>query len=228
MTLKVTEIFSSVQGEGPNIGLPAIFLRLSGCNLSCSFCDTKYALTEGKELTVEEVSLQIQKLQRGMSYSGGKRLIITGGEPLCQQEELTKFLSIVKQPMTGFIEFVEIETNGTIVPTKEMIKYVDSWIVSPKSFPLQIETQQFLHKPVINKTHLKFVINSTIDIHNLLEAYTQFNHLIPPEQIFLMPCATSITEQFIRLPMIIKTAKTYGFRVTPRLHIIAYGNVRGV
>lgn len=228
MTLKVTEIFSSVQGEGPNIGLPVIFLRLSGCNLSCSFCDTKYALTEGKELTVEEVSLQIQKLQCGMSYSGGRRLIITGGEPLLQQEELTKFLSIAKQSITGFIEFVEVETNGTIVPTKEMIKYVDSWIVSPKSFPIPMETWQFLHKPLINKLHLKFVIDNTINIHNLLESYKQFNHLIPPERVFLMPCAMSITEQFTRLPMLIKTAKTYGFRVTLRLHIIAYGNKRGV
>jgi len=227
--MNVSEIFHSVQGEGPNVGLPTVFLRLSGCNLKekCSVpCDTKYAWEEKEEKSLNDVLCVIKSFQSNISYSAGRRLIVTGGEPLLQQTELSSLLSILKS--NSIINFVEIETNGTIIPLKEMITNVNSWIVSPKTFPLSIETWQFLHKPLVNRVHLKFVINNSGTIHNLLETYQQIGHLIPPERIVLMPCATTTEEQTTILPSLIETAKIYGFRVSPRLQILAYGQKRGV
>ena len=75
----ITEIFKSIQGESTFAGLPCIFVRLTGCNLRCTWCDTAYAFHGGKRMTVEEVLAQVHQL-------GGKLVEITGGEPLLQNE----------------------------------------------------------------------------------------------------------------------------------------------
>jgi 7-carboxy-7-deazaguanine synthase len=99
--LKVNEIFHSIQGESSFSGIPFVFVRLTGCNLRCSYCDTKYAYEEGKELSVEQILKRIGKYK--CSY-----VEITGGEPLLQEE--TPFLvnSLINKGFT-----VLVETNGT-------------------------------------------------------------------------------------------------------------------
>jgi len=84
MGLLVSEIFFSVQGEGPGIGKPAVFLRLSGCNLKCAWCDTKYTWHGGKMMTEPTVLKEIKRYPC-------KRLVVTGGEPLLQQDNLMPF-----------------------------------------------------------------------------------------------------------------------------------------
>jgi 7-carboxy-7-deazaguanine synthase len=99
--MKVCEIFSSIQGESTFAGVPCTFIRLTGCNLRCSYCDTVYAYEEGTELPEEEVMNKIQAI-------GIKTVEITGGEPLLQEDvaPLTKRLLD-----SGYR--VLIETNGT-------------------------------------------------------------------------------------------------------------------
>ncbi len=99
--LRVNEIFYSIQGESSFSGIPFIFVRLTGCNLRCSYCDTKYAYEEGKELTVKQILKEIKKFKC-------RYVEITGGEPLLQDE--TPFLvdSLIDK---GFN--VLVETNGT-------------------------------------------------------------------------------------------------------------------
>ncbi len=101
--MRVFEIFRSIQGEGRSQGYPSIFLRLAGCNLDCTWCDTRYAREGGTDMPCDEITCKI-------SAYPGKRLCITGGEPLLQQDQLLPLL-------TGFHEEgyqIEIETNGTI------------------------------------------------------------------------------------------------------------------
>lgn len=100
--MKINEIFYSIQGEGINVGLPTIFIRFSGCNLKCSYCDTKYAWYEGKEMDIEKVMKSIEKWRC-------KRICITGGEPLLQKEvyDLIDFLL-----RKGYK--VSVETNGSV------------------------------------------------------------------------------------------------------------------
>ena len=100
--MKINEIFTSIQGETSFAGLPFTFVRLTGCNLRCSYCDTKYAYEEGTECSIEQVVSDIQ--QRGIS-----RLLVTGGEPLLQNET-PGLCSLLADK--GFI--VLLETNGSI------------------------------------------------------------------------------------------------------------------
>jgi 7-carboxy-7-deazaguanine synthase len=76
-TLKVNEIFRSLQGEGVRAGMPCAFVRLAGCNLRCTWCDTKYAWDEGTEMTLDEITRAVEKLDL-------TRVELTGGEPLIQ------------------------------------------------------------------------------------------------------------------------------------------------
>jgi len=118
-TLKVVEIFSSLQGEGLRQGEPTIFVRLSGCNLRCSFCDTKRAWLAGQEKRMEEIMAIILSRQRRLPCSW---VCLTGGEPLLQEvKPLT--LAIRKANFR-----LQVETNGTIKPSF----VADWWTVSPK------------------------------------------------------------------------------------------------
>ncbi len=112
----VNEIFKSIQGESSKVGLPCIFIRLTGCNLRCTWCDTEYAFYEGKDFTVDEILNAIQPL--GISL-----VEITGGEPLLQEEVYPLMATLIEQ---GYE--VMLETGGSLslekVP-KEVIKILD-------------------------------------------------------------------------------------------------------
>jgi len=101
--MKVTETFVSLQGEGERQGMPCFFLRLSGCNLRCSWCDTKYSFENGTERSADDIVKEI-------AASRLQYVCVTGGEPLIQKEELIPLLEILK----GADILVDIETNGTI------------------------------------------------------------------------------------------------------------------
>ena len=100
--LKVNEIFKSVQGEGSFAGKLCSFVRLSGCNLRCSYCDTKYAYKKGEDLSIEEIIRKVNTLSQNL-------VEITGGEPLLQKETIELIDTLIKQKY-----IVLIETNGTI------------------------------------------------------------------------------------------------------------------
>ena len=101
--MRISEIFRSIQGEGRSQGLITTFVRLSGCNLNCSWCDTPYAREGGKEVPAGDIFQAVE-------FSSCSRVCITGGEPLVQRDEVG---SLVKQLDEAGYE-VEIETNGTI------------------------------------------------------------------------------------------------------------------
>ena len=116
MSLKVNEIFKSIQGESWFAGLPCVFIRLTGCNLRCTYCDTAYAYEEGNELPVEEI------LERVASYNC-PMVEITGGEPLLQ-EETPKLAAALLQKARAVL----VETNGTLdidVLPKGIVRIVD-------------------------------------------------------------------------------------------------------
>ncbi|WP_432408505.1 7-carboxy-7-deazaguanine synthase QueE [Wukongibacter sp. M2B1] len=98
--MRVNEIFVSIQGEGTSTGYPTIFVRFTGCNLRCSYCDTTYSYDEGIEMTAEDIYSKVKEYKY-------KRVCITGGEPLLQ-EEIHKLLFLLKEYE------VNIETNGSI------------------------------------------------------------------------------------------------------------------
>lgn len=144
--MKINEIFYSIQGEGKNTGKPTIFVRLSGCNLHCDFCDTKYALNSGHDLTETEIINQIKK-------QNCKWVCITGGEPFLQ--DLKSLTDNLKKE--GYK--IQIETNGTIFQPVEC----DWLVVSPKKG----------HEPddhmLLKADEIKLVINSPETLNDAKE-----------------------------------------------------------
>jgi 7-carboxy-7-deazaguanine synthase len=127
----ITEIFKSIQGEGTRAGLPCIFVRLTGCNLRCTWCDTAYAFHGGKKMNVEEVLARVDQLARRCASESGPYkerpavplLELTGGEPLLQEE-----IYSLAEKLLGAGYTVMIETSGERfigrLP-KKVIKIVD-------------------------------------------------------------------------------------------------------
>src|SRR5262249_40884556 len=116
--MQITEIYKSIQGESTHAGLPCVFVRLTGCNLRCSWCDSEYTFTGGHRMTVEEVAEEVESLSRGGLGE------ITGGEPMLQEREVVLLMErLLREGYT-----VLIETSGERplerVP-KDVVKIVD-------------------------------------------------------------------------------------------------------
>jgi len=197
--MKVNNIFYSIQGEGRNIGKPSLFIRFSGCNLKCKFCDTSHQTY--KEMTVEEI---VEKVK------GHKNIVLTGGEPLLQQDinKLIQQINKLKIP-------IEIETNGTIYdPT--LINKVH-FNVSPKLSNAGYKPIETILKKYNNKCDFKFVIDnkkSLIEAIELIEEYKLKNIIFMPEGI-----DKKIIERRVKL-LLNEVKKRYpDCRVLPRLHI---------
>jgi len=172
--MKINEIFYSIQGEGKWTGLPNVFIRTTGCNLRCSYCDTKYAYNEGKELTINKIINKIEKYQC-------KNICITGGEPLIQNE-----ISNLLEELFDKKYNVCIETNGSKLIDK--IPNNDNLIISldikcPSSKmnkKNQFKNLKFLKK----KDQLKFVINDKEDYEYAKKIVQEYK---PPCIIFFQP-----------------------------------------
>lgn len=111
--MRVAEIFASIQGEGRYIGRPQVFVRLTGCNLRCSWCDTKRAYKGGREMTVAEVI-------RKVGAYGIESVCVTGGEPMLQKEEVLKLAQGLKRRGCEVV----LETNGTLYD-RRLFRLVD-------------------------------------------------------------------------------------------------------
>jgi 7-carboxy-7-deazaguanine synthase len=128
-TLKICEIFESIQGEGRYQGTPAIFVRLSGCTRNCSFCDSKYHIIS-KELTLDQIVKEIDS-------SKASTVIFTGGEPLVQWKQLYKFLiAFCKYSTKVYPLKIHLETNGDLIKDvkffKKLLSCFDYICISPK------------------------------------------------------------------------------------------------
>lgn len=134
-TIRVNELYGPVfQGEGPRAGRPALFLRLAGCNLACSWCDTPYSWDWKRYDPEAEVhSLPIGEVADAITASLGETpeagLVVTGGEPMIQQHALFALLGAMVDPLPLWIG---VETNGTRKPTPGIRHLVDDWMVSVK------------------------------------------------------------------------------------------------
>jgi len=225
--MQINEIFKSIQGEGPNFGKPAIFLRTAQCNLKCTWCDTKYTwdwknydyAKEVNEMTIEEIKEQILDLEI-------KHLVITGGEPLLQQDDLADLLSFLKPDF-----YVEIETNCTILPNKMLTDLVDQWNVSPKTEnsgnPLELYENNECYYFFANQENcfFKYVVEDESDIPEIKKFVTKYN--IPENHVQLMTQASTKEEISAREKSISELAKTNNFLFSPRLHVAMWGAQRG-
>ena len=229
--MQVAEIFYSVQGEGKLTGVPSAFVRLAGCNLRCSYCDTPYArrAEDGRSLSVAEITEQLG------SY-GTRHVVVTGGEPLLA-EELDELCS--KLRAEG--KHVTLETAGTV----ERVIPVDLVSISPKlsnSEPRDADEdydKRRLKMKVIkayleqarrdqNDYQLKFVLSEPKDIEEVKDIVGQLGKRVSAEGVFLMPQAVNRRQLARRSAWLVELCKEHGYRFCWRLQLSLYGNQRGI
>jgi 7-carboxy-7-deazaguanine synthase len=232
VTLRISEIFESVQGEGASAGQPCVFLRLATCNLRCSWCDTRYTwdwdaydyATEVKKVTLEDVAADV--LARAASHAS-RRLVVTGGEPLLQQRALSPFLAALPPDFA-----VEFETNGTILPDPPLLERVTQWNVSPKLANSGEPAERAVHPAVLaalrdtGRAWLKLVVQSEEDV---AEATTLMDTLAwPRDRVLFMPQASTRDRLVVLTPLVRGWAQSRGVAASPRLHVERWGGRRGV
>ncbi|MEO1047200.1 MAG: 7-carboxy-7-deazaguanine synthase QueE [Pseudomonadota bacterium] len=230
------EIFASLQGEGPSAGVPVAFIRLSRCNLACTWCDTAYTWRfEGDNrphrdgVTFDKASNQVafspEKAAARIAGLGQKRLVITGGEPLMQCGPLADMLAILPD-----IE-VEIETNGTTRASAHVDIRVDQYNVSPKlahsgnAADLAIIPERMDFYASDPRAFFKFVIAEREDVDEVLAL--QKEHFIASDKIFLMAEGTTSEALRSRQTWLSELCLKHGFRMSDRMHIHLYGDTRG-
>jgi 7-carboxy-7-deazaguanine synthase len=152
MRLKVNEIFHSIQGETTRAGFPSVLIRLTGCNLRCRYCDTSYAWTEGRDLSIDEIISMVKK------YGSVDHITVTGGEPLLQANSIHLMKRLIE---SGFD--IQLETNGSI-STRDVPPLIRK-IIDVKT-PSSGEVNSFLFENLDylrSGDELKFVLSDRAD-----------------------------------------------------------------
>jgi 7-carboxy-7-deazaguanine synthase len=225
----ISEIFYSVQGEGRLIGVPSVFVRTSGCNLRCWWCDTPYTSWQptGEHLAIAEIVAQVSR------YPAARHVVLTGGEPL-----IAKGILPLSQILREHGYHITFETAGTVYEPVA----VDLFSISPKlsnstpgsdagSWQDRHERTR-LNLPVLRTMmqaadyQLKFVVAQPADLAEIDALVTD---LTPDElsKVLLMPQARSVEELDQISPWLAEACKERGYRFCDRLHIRMYGNKPG-
>lgn len=247
--IKVAEHFYSIQGEGVTAGNPAVFLRLSSCNLMCGGqdtekdkklhdgatwrCDTIESWLHGTRYSLQELtSLLCEKYM--YQFNNGAHLIVTGGEPLLQQTMLLKLLRAMRENFPWL--FIEIETNGTIMPDKEIALMTNLFNVSPKLSNSGMPEKRRIVGEVLrwlaSRSHVdhaifKFVVSDAADWEEIEHDYIRpFD--IPQQQTWLMPACDARSQIKESWPIVAEIAKKKKTNFSPRLQVAIWDQTTGV
>ena len=227
----ISEIFYSLQGEGELTGVPSVFVRTSGCNLRCNWCDTPYASwnPEGKQMTVEEIVAEI-------ATHPAKHAVLTGGEPMIAPgiHELAFQLQEAGYHIT-------IETAATVPPrgiacdlaslspklahSAPDARLDDTW--RKKHEELRWQPGVVENWIAAGNYQLKFVVGSEADLTEIEVMIRETGCAVPPSKILLMPEGTTVEALRAKAGWLGELCKARGYRYAPRLHIELYGNKRG-
>jgi len=232
-SLIVSEVFYSIQGEGITMGVPAVFIRLGGCNLLCDGewrCDTIEVWKKGKSIEFENILPK----ECVNAILKGAHIIFTGGEPLLQQWAIFDFIQYLKARLVLDL-IIEIETNGTILPCWSLRYTVNYWNCSPKLGNSGIDYEKRVNEIALDsiqnsgskgqhETIFKFVISKKEDWLEIQDEYS----FLPLNKIVLMPAGDTQEMLNITRPMVMELCKVTGCRYSDRLHIVAWNKKTGV
>ena len=240
------EIFHTLQGEGVSMGAPAVFVRLSLCNLHCAWCDTDHTWNfEGtpwkhekdavagyvkhkKEDVIIEMGVgEIVEVVRGY---GCRRVVLTGGEPLLQEDGLVELMAALREDGEEWI--FEVETNGTKMPGEGFLGAVGQMNVSPKLANSGMGAELRLKPEVLSglagtgKAWFKFVVQGEEDIAEILALLGTVG--ISKERVILMPEGRTVEELDKSAAWLAERCRDLGLRFSDRLHVRLWGDRRGV
>jgi len=253
--IRVSEIFSSIQGEGATTGLPSIFLRVTGCNLLCGnpdpqglkdkkqediekgdnaewLCDSIEVWTQGDEYNTKKLGKKLYDDYK-QEFLNGAQIVLTGGEPLLQQDQYPALLESLRRELT-IKPRVEVETNGTVVPETPQI--IDNYNLSPKLSNSGMPGSRRINEAAMKKfsdlgwqdnATFKFVVTKEEDVEEIINDYVDPFEL-PKKHVWLMPGCGNI-EKFEKTgPMVAELCKEHGFQFSSRLQINLWNEVTGV
>lgn len=241
MKLSISEVFYSIQGEGPTTGYPAVFVRLGGCNLMCGGEGTQHdqQLHDGATWRCDTIEVWMKSRAKEFkdilledcieAIKNGANLIITGGEPLMQQTNVTEFIKYVRSNYNKNC-YVEIETNGTIAPTPEIAQLVNQWNCSPKLANSGMPNIKTYNTNAIEKlnrlnTAFKFVLTTDMDWEEVKKFYLD---IVSLDKVWLMPSGSSQEELIKSKEAVAEIAKNNYIKFTNRLHIEIWNKKTGV
>ncbi|HEY4813774.1 MAG TPA: 7-carboxy-7-deazaguanine synthase QueE [Chthoniobacterales bacterium] len=227
----VSEIFYSIQGEGELTGIPSVFVRTSGCNLRCSWCDTKYSswTPEGVEMGIDEILAKVDGF-------GSRHVVVTGGEPM-----IAKGIHQLAARLKEQGNHITIETAATVLPdgiscdlaslspklsnSTPDSALVGDWRDRHEKRRLQPEV---IRDWIRNYNYqLKFVVAAEQDLGEIQNLVTNLGNDISPAKILLMPEGTDAATIRQRSLPVIEICKRYGYRYCDRLQIGLFGNTKG-
>ena len=227
----ISEIFYSIQGEGELTGVPSVFVRTSGCNLRCTWCDTPYASwnPEGAELSVADLVAEV-------ASHPAHHVVLTGGEPM-----IAKNIRELAAALRADGRHITIETAATIAPAGIAC---DLASLSPKlgnSAPDARLPAAWRERHEATRWNpdavrawidgyayqFKFVVSTPADVEELERLLASLGREIPRHKVLLMPEAISLERMRERATWLGELCKARGYRYAHRLHIELYGNKRG-
>jgi 7-carboxy-7-deazaguanine synthase len=228
----ISEIFHSIQGEGELTGVPSVFVRTSGCNLRCNWCDTPYAswAPEGRMMTVVEIVAGVK------AFPAARHVVLTGGEPMIAPEIHELAFQLQED---GY--HITIETAATVPPRGIAC---DLASLSPKlahSAPdarlddtWRRKHEELRRRPDViaewiaaGNYQLKFVVSMPADMDEIEALLRDTECAIPPHKVLLMPEGTDMASLREKAGWLAELCKARGYRYAHRLHVELYGNRRG-
>ena len=224
------EIFESIQGEGRFLGVEVTFVRLKGCVLACSWCDTRDAWDPNFHLNEGVCRMTIEELGDRLLSNKPQHAVITGGEPMIQQVKLVKLIDYVKERNPDY-KF-DIETCGAIVPNKFIQERMDHWNISPKLENSHNDLRKRRNPKALQtlasmpNSDFKFVVSCLEDVAEIKEIVELAG--MPSDRVFLMPLGTTVEELDKNEVYIDELVKETGYTKSTREHIRLFGNKRGV
>ena len=225
--MKIAEIFYSLQGEGSLVGVPSVFVRTSGCNLRCSWCDTPYTSwhPEGVDFTLEQIVAEVDS-----RLGSARHVVVTGGEPMILPEMVTLTERLRERGL-----HITVETAGTVFQPVAC----DLMSISPKlsnSTPegawaarhdqLRIQPETLTRLMERYDYQLKFVLaapQDLVEVESLVAALGAARG-----RVILMPEGVTRERLLERSLWLAEICKEHGYRFSPRLHVDLYGDRRGV
>lgn len=224
----------TLQGEGPSLGRACAFLRVSGCNQHCNFCDTPYTWDwknwdikkEAHKTLAEDV---VRKLKEHLPKIN-PMLVISGGEPMLQQEQLSVIMELLHNDLDLEDLWIEVETAGTVAPELEFDYWVDAYNVSPKlefsgnELSLRYRPQVLEDLRDTGKVQgWKFVAREPSDLDEIAKLVKK-HELFP---VYVMPEGKNQADLSRHSAGLVDAIIARGWRMTPRLHIQLWGTERG-
>jgi 7-carboxy-7-deazaguanine synthase len=226
-TLWIAETFAgTVQGEGPSAGTPAMFIRCSGCNLECRWCDTPYTWDRARfDLPAERARRSVAELASWAAGRPEPLAVLTGGEPLMQQRALVP----LARALAALGKRVEIETNGTYPPAAELACLGVHFNVSPKLASAGMPASRTIRPDALaafaatpNRV-FKFVVGDPSDLGQIDALVARYRLT----EVWVMPEGTAPRAVIDGMRALVPAVAGRGYRISPRLHVLMWGDERG-